>query len=42
MAGTTTTTFVLVRHGETVWNATGQMQGHADIELNERGRLQVR
>ncbi len=28
----------LIRHGETVWNAAGKMQGNADIELNERGR----
>lgn len=27
----------LVRHGETVWNAEGKMQGSMDIELNEKG-----
>lgn len=27
----------LVRHGETVWNAEGRMQGSMDIELNEKG-----
>lgn len=31
----------LVRHGETVWNAERRSQGHADIELSERGRLQA-
>lgn len=28
----------LVRHGETIWNAAGKLQGHSDIELNESGR----
>lgn len=28
----------IVRHGETVWNAAGKMQGNADIELNDLGR----
>ncbi|MCH5344342.1 MAG: histidine phosphatase family protein [Acetatifactor sp.] len=28
----------IIRHGETVWNAAGKMQGNADIELNESGR----
>ena len=28
----------IVRHGETVWNADGKMQGNIDIELNENGR----
>ena len=28
----------IVRHGETVWNAAGKMQGNTDIELNESGR----
>lgn len=32
----------LLRHGETDWNRTGRLQGHADIVLNERGRAQVR
>ena len=25
----------IVRHGKTIWNAEGKLQGHADIELNE-------
>ncbi len=32
----------LLRHGETDWNRTGRLQGHADTALNERGRAQVR
>lgn len=28
----------IIRHGETVWNAEGKMQGTVDIELNENGR----
>ena len=27
----------LIRHGETVWNAKGLLQGKHDIELNEKG-----
>lgn len=29
----------LIRHGETVWNAKGLLQGKQDIELNEKGIL---
>jgi probable phosphoglycerate mutase len=32
---------VLVRHGETHWNAVGRAQGHADVPLNEVGRGQA-
>lgn len=28
----------IVRHGQTVWNASNLLQGNADIELNEKGR----
>lgn len=35
------TTFYIVRHGETDWNIAGRMQGHADITLNDKGRLQA-
>lgn len=28
----------IVRHGETVWNAMGKLQGTVDIPLNEKGR----
>lgn len=32
-----TTTLVLVRHGETAWNVEGRIQGHLDVPLNEIG-----
>lgn len=28
----------IIRHGETMWNAAGKLQGWSDIELNEKGR----
>jgi glucosyl-3-phosphoglycerate phosphatase len=34
-------TLVLVRHGETDWNAAGRAQGHADVPLNEAGHAQA-
>ncbi len=33
---------VLVRHGQTAWNATYRAQGHADISLDDTGRAQAR
>jgi len=33
---------LLVRHGETAWNALGKLQGHTDIALNDVGRDQAR
>jgi probable phosphoglycerate mutase len=36
------TEFLLVRHGETDWNAERRWQGHADRPLNERGRAQAK
>ena len=30
-----------VRHGETDWNAEERLQGQADTDLNERGRMQA-
>ena len=36
------TTLLLVRHGETDWNAERRWQGHADVPLNEHGREQAR
>ena len=36
-----TTRFCLVRHGETNWNVEGRLQGHTDVDLNERGITQA-
>ena len=33
---------ILVRHGESLWNAARRLQGQADIGLSERGRDQAR
>ena len=33
---------LLVRHGETEWNAARRLQGQADIALSDRGRDQAR
>ena len=35
------TVLLLVRHGETDWNAEGRLQGHTDRPLNELGRRQA-
>jgi broad specificity phosphatase PhoE len=37
-----TTTLLLVRHGETDWNAEGRLQGHTDRPLNDFGRRQAK
>ena len=35
------TEFIVVRHGETAWNAHGRIQGHLDSPLNEEGLAQA-
>lgn len=32
----------IVRHGETVWNREGRIQGHTDVGLSEKGLEQAR
>jgi broad specificity phosphatase PhoE len=39
MAGTR---LLLIRHGESTWNAEGRWQGQSDPPLSERGRIQSR
>jgi len=33
---------VLIRHGESIWNAEGRFQGHGGTGLTERGRAQAK
>jgi 2,3-bisphosphoglycerate-dependent phosphoglycerate mutase len=35
------TTLLLIRHGETQWNAESRIQGHRDVALSARGRRQA-
>lgn len=36
------TELILIRHGETAWNAIRRLQGHLDIPLSAAGRAQAR
>lgn len=36
------TALVIVRHGPTVWNEIGRVQGRGDVPLSEAGRAEVR
>ncbi len=36
------TRVIMLRHGETLWNREGKMQGQADVELSAHGREQAR
>jgi probable phosphoglycerate mutase len=35
------TRFIVVRHGETLWNVEERIQGHGDSPLTEKGRAQA-
>ncbi len=35
------TRFIFIRHGRTVWNDHGLIQGHSDVPLNEKGHKQA-
>jgi probable phosphoglycerate mutase len=35
------TSIILIRHGETDWNAEGRIQGHLPVPLNARGMAQA-
>ena len=35
-------TLLLVRHGESIWNAERRLQGQVDVPLSDRGRMHVR
>jgi len=35
------TRILAIRHGETAWNVDTRIQGHLDVDLNDRGRWQA-
>ncbi len=41
MSADAVTRVLVVRHGETAWNAELRIQGHTDIALNPRGQWQA-
>lgn len=41
MAAMSATNLILIRHGETAWNAVRRLQGHIDIGLNSQGQQQA-
>ena len=41
MSADTGTRLLVVRHGETDWNAQRRVQGHTDIALNDTGKRQA-
>ena len=41
MSAKSETSLLIIRHGETVWNADHRFQGHGDSPLTENGRNQV-
>lgn len=41
MSAVVTTSLLLVRHGQSVWNAEGRWQGQADPPLSDHGREQA-
>ncbi len=40
--GTAPVRVLIVRHGETQWNADGRIQGQTDVHLSDRGEMQAR
>jgi broad specificity phosphatase PhoE len=42
MTAASGTTLLLIRHGETQWNLDNRVQGHLDVPLTEKGRVQAR
>ena len=41
MDSMTKSNIILIRHGETAWNAERRLQGHLDIPLNPEGERQA-